>query len=403
MTALFPLTGRVRDYAWGDRHTIADLLGVTPTGGPMAELWLGAHPGAPAQVTGTNRSLLDVVGADPVNTLGAEVAERFGGLPFLLKVLAVEDPLSLQAHPSRDQAAAGYAAEEKRGVPLEATERNYRDRNHKPEMICALSSFAALCGFRPVPDSLRLLDALAVPALDEHRRRLAEPDGLRAVVTELLTRPGEETAALIAALGPAAQRLAQAGGPFAAEARWLHRLGQRYPGDPGVAIAVLLNLVALAPGESMFLPAGRLHTYLHGVGVELLANSDNVLRGGLTGKHVDGTELLRVLDFTPAGVRPEPGTAHPHGSSTDVVYPSPVPDFQLHRLELRATPIESPPGGPRVLLCVAGALRASGELAVAPLRRGDAAFVPAGTPLQLSGDPCATVFLATVRSRSSKS
>ncbi|MEP6851897.1 MAG: mannose-6-phosphate isomerase, class I [bacterium] len=394
-TGFLRLAGPIRDYAWGDRHTIAELVGVEPTGGPMAELWLGAHADDPSTVADSGHSLADVVAADPTVVLGRAVAERFADLPFLVKVLAVAEPLSLQAHPSRDQAEAGFTAEEERGLAPDSDERNYRDRNHKPELLCALSDFSALCGFRPVDETLALLDALAVPELDGHRARLLADDGLRDVVTDLLTRSAQSVATLTDALAPAAARLAEAGGRFAAEAAELDNLGRIYPGDRGIVIAALLNLVRLAPGESVFVAAGQLHAYLKGVGVELLANSDNVLRGGLTGKRVDVAELLRLLDFTPGPVRVDAGTVARHGDSLEVAYASPVPDFQLRRLEVAADPIEVSVPGPRILLCVAGTAEVDVG-AVHRLEGGQAGFLTADVDARLRGAPTATVFLATV-------
>ena len=223
-------------------------------------------------------------------------------LPYLLKVLAADEPLSLQAHPSAAQAAEGFARENAAGIPVDAPTRNYRDASHKPELICALTEFHALVGFREIAQTLALLRALDVAELAPHVALLAaQPDaaGLRALFTTWITLPQSVLDRAVPALQTACVRLAQQGREFAREARMALELSERYPGDAGVLAALLLNLVVLAPGEALYLPAGNLHAYLSGAGVELMANSDNVLRGGLTSKHVDVAELLRVLDFTP--------------------------------------------------------------------------------------------------------
>ena len=228
--------------------------------------------------------------------------EWSGNLPYLLKVLAADEPLSLQAHPSSAQAAEGFARENAARIPVDAPTRNYRDASHKPELICALSEFHALVGFREVPQTLALLRALDVDELAPHVALLAEqPDaaGLRALFTTWITLPQSVLDRAVPALQAACVRLAQKGGEFGREARMALELSERYPGDAGVLAALLLNLAVLQPGEALFLPAGNLHAYLSGAGVEPMANSDNVLRGGLTSKHVDVPELLRVLDFTP--------------------------------------------------------------------------------------------------------
>ena len=284
------LRGAVRTYAWGSRTAIAEFTGRrSPTAHPEAELWFGAHPGDPAWLeTDTGeRSLLDTVSDDPEGQLGATVRTRFGdALPFLVKVLAADEPLSLQAHPSTEQAVEGFAREDRLGVPLSSPMRNYRDRSHKPELMVALESFEALAGFRPAARTVELMRALAVSDLDPFVGLLAgqsDADGLRALFTTWITAPQPDLDVLVPAVIDGAIHYVRSGATeFAAEAKTVLELGERYPGDAGVLAALLLNRLTLRPGEAIYLPAGNLHTYLHGVGIEVMANSDNVLRGGLT-------------------------------------------------------------------------------------------------------------------------
>ena len=351
-------------YAWGSPTAIPELLGSVTDGGPQAELWLGAHPSAPARVGA--RTLTEVVAADPVGALSAPVAERFGGrLPFLLKVLAAAQPLSLQAHPSAAQAAAGFAAENAAGVPLDAPHRRYRDPNHKPELLCALTPFEALCGFRPPEATAALLDHLG---LSGHPCFAPVASGdLAGTVGLLLTRAKGDREEVAGAVAKAA---AGADGP---EAAWARRIATVHPGDPGVGVALLLNLVRLEPGQAIFLRAGSLHAYLQGVGVEIMAASDNVLRGGLTPKHVDVEELLAVLDVVPG----PPPVVHPRRDGPFTRYDVPVEEFELALVDVGAAPATVPGGRPRLVLCL------DGETAVATgsdelcLRRGAAAWVPA--------------------------
>ncbi len=372
----------IQPYAWGSRTAIAELLGhPSPSAGPQAELWMGAHPGAPSRVRrgGTDVSLLEVIRAAPERELGSEVAHRFGqGLPFLLKVLAADTPLSLQAHPSLAQAKEGFARENALGVPLSAPHRNYKDANHKPELLCALTPFDALCGFRDAVETLSLLSGLGVPALEPLLAPLREsPDaaGMARTFEALMTLPRAQCGALVDAVVAASADGEKRGGRFAGELAWAVRLGVLYPGDPGVIGALLLNLLHLAPGEAIYLPAGNLHAYLHGVGVELMANSDNVLRGGCTPKHVDVTELLRVLDFRCGPVTPA------HATSTDGiehVYETPAAEFRLSRLELHPnTHVQPQRRGPEVLLCTEGAARLTSGDQVLALPKGASAFVSA--------------------------
>lgn len=359
------LTNRIQRYAWGSLTAIPELLGVAPSGAPQAELWLGAHPSAPSTLE--DGTTLDAfIAKDPARVLGADVAARFENrLPFLLKVLAAAEPLSLQAHPSLAQAREGFAAENAAGVPLNAPHRNYRDANHKPELICALTPFHALCGFRRVGDTLRLLRGLGLDV------SLLEREGLGAYFRHVMSAPRDERQALVdtVARAPAVDG-------FAAECALARRLAEKYPGDAGVIGALLLNLVALQPGEALYLDAGNLHAYLEGTGIELMASSDNVLRGGLTPKHVDVNELLRVLDFTdgpPNVLRGE--------------YVTPAPDFRLTRLQVNGA--LRLPAAAQILLVTDGAVRV-GEHA---LRRGESLFIGADETATLSGR--ATVFRAT--------
>jgi mannose-6-phosphate isomerase len=375
------LNNPVRAYAWGSRTVIAELLGrPVPSPHPEAEMWLGAHPADPSHLA-TGKSLIEAIIADPDGQLGGHRAERWDTtLPFLLKVLAADEPLSLQAHPSLAQARAGFAADEAAGISRDAADRNYRDANHKPELICALTPFAALVGFRAPADTVRLLRALDVPAIAAHIELLAaQPDasGLRALFTTWITLPQGKLDELVPAVATAAVALAGEG-PWQDEARTVLELAERYPGDAGVLAALLLNRVNLGPGEAMYLPAGNLHAYLSGAGVELMANSDNVLRGGLTPKHVDVPELLRVLDFH-AGPPPVL-TGTPEGAW--VRYDTAAEEFLLRRCdagtdEVPMAEVEVPDGGPRILLCTAGEACVRADGLSLTLARGAAAWLAA--------------------------
>ena len=401
------LVNTVRPYAWGSVRALAELLGEEPTGEPQAELWMGAHPGAPSLVDrgAGPRALDELIAADPVGELGPAVLERFGArLPFLFKVLAVGQALSVQVHPTLAQARAGFADEEARGIPVDAPERTYRDGNHKPEMICALSGFDALCGFRPCAETADLLDALRLPVLDRWAKTLRtapEPEALRTVLAEALgDERGSGTAyAVAAALPGAAAAAAAAGGPHAAALAAYAAVVRDYPGDPGIIAALLLNHVRLSPGQALYLGAGVPHAYLGGLGVEVMANSDNVLRCGLTPKHIDVPELLRVVDFratAPTVVDPRPVP----GSAGDDVYPAPVDEFLLNRHTLTgAAQSVDGEGGPQILLCVAGEaalVDADGESL--RLTRGQSAYLPAAAgPVQVESDD-AVLFRVSVPS-----
>ena len=272
---IFPLDSSIRPYAWGSVTAIPDLLGQVPTGQPAAELWLGAHPDEPSRWReDPDRTGLDeLIAADPVGLLGQETSERFGGrLPFMLKLLAADKALSIQVHPTIDQARKGFAEEEAKGVPRDAPERNYRDDNHKPELLCALTDFQAFSGFRPVASTVELFGELIDAGADllrPHRALLTTSDGLRSVFSSLLTLTELNRAALVAQVQQAASRVSAAGGEWAQVAGAAMVAGSDFPGDIGAVLALLLNHVRLRPGESIFLGAGNVHAYLRGFGVEI--------------------------------------------------------------------------------------------------------------------------------------
>jgi mannose-6-phosphate isomerase len=399
----------VRTYAWGSRTAIADFTGrQTPTPHPEAELWFGAHPGDPAwlQTDDGERSLLDTLAADPEGELGAAVCQRFGEtLPFLLKVLAADEPLSLQAHPNAQQAVEGFEREERLGIPITSPTRNYRDRSHKPELVVALSRFEVLAGFREVDRTIELMKALAVSDLDPYLDLLtgqSDADGLRTLFTTWITAPQPDLDVLVpAVIDGAINYVRSAATDFSAEAKTVLELGERYPGDAGVLASLLLNRISLAPGQAIYLPAGNLHAYMHGMAVEVMANSDNVLRGGLTPKHVDVPELLRVLDFAPV---PE-SSLHPEMThdGPEFVYGTPSQEFALSCLRIDgqylAHEIDAAVRheGPQILLCTEGSVLVHDKSTSLTLERGQAGWVSADDgPIRLVAEKPAELFRATV-------
>jgi mannose-6-phosphate isomerase len=391
------LANIVRPYAWGSTTAIPELLGTEPTGEPQAELWLGAHSRAPSRVDrGFGPAPLnEVIDADPEGELGKPALDRFGPrLPFLLKILA---PLSVQVHPNLEQARAGYAEEETRGVPIDAPHRNYKDTNHKPELICALVPFEGLYGFRRPQEAADLLEDLDVDALKPYVDILrARPEGeaLREVLTAVLTADPEPMAATVALAAEAAARRSEQDCPFAQAYAGYAAVARHYPGDPGVIAAMLLNYVCLQPGEALYLGAGVPHAYLKGIGVEIMANSDNVLRCGLTPKHIEVDELLRVVRFASC----DPGVQRPvPAADGEELYEAPIEEFRLSRYVLGAGDQDRTLDNrtPQILLCTGGQARLGGaggcELA---LGRGESVFVPAGEQVTLYGE--GTVFRATV-------
>ncbi|MVA76520.1 mannose-6-phosphate isomerase, class I [Auraticoccus sp. F435] len=391
------LTGQVQEYAWGSTVLIPELRGQTPTGRPQAELWLGAHPGAPSTLE-DGRTLAELVESRP-EVVGRESVRRFGPrLPYLLKLLAAAAPLSLQAHPTREQAEAGWAREEESGPDRGDPTRNYKDDWPKPEMIVALTDFEALCGFADPGTTARLWRSLGVPALEPLAELLAgaSSDAVATVVRRLLSEDGWGAVCedVVRAAGEVT-RDGGAGEPLARLCRTALELAEHYPGDPGVLVALLMNRVSLRPGQALFLGAGNLHAYLSGLGVELMANSDNVLRGGLTPKHVDVEELTSVLD-TRTGAPDLVRTVDEGEGRTR--FDTPAPEFTLWRVDCSDTPTTVPatPTGRVVVVTSGRVLLRTGDTATT-LHRGESAFLAAGEQVAANGAGVAWVAAPGVR------
>lgn len=369
---LLHLTNVPRDYAWGSPSLLAELEGRIASGAPEAEVWFGDHPGDPADVTGGG-TLVDVTG---------------GSLPYLLKILAAERPLSIQVHPTIAQAQAGWERES--ALDADDPARNYRDANHKPELLVALSDeFESLSGLRPLAQTLALLDALpASPGVVALRERLTgDGDALREALGWLLGGSAQsEVDDIIAAVAAASDA-----GEWTRTLHAVARIAELNPGDPGVVVALLMNHVVLRRGEGVFLRAGLLHAYLRGLGVEIMAASDNVLRGGLTPKRIDVPELLAILDTTTGPVE----VLRPSAVGAVTSYPVPVADFALRRVALDAEPLTLGVIGPTMVLVTSGeatVATASGESRSATV--GTVVFASAvEDELRLSG--VGEVFVAT--------
>lgn len=429
------ITNTPRDYAWGSTSAIANLLGRTASGKPEAELWLGAHAGSPSlivdpAVVGGANDLAEWIAAAPEVALGVSLsgAQTPGAaaklsaeprLPFLMKVLAAQSPLSLQVHPSPERARAGFELENEAGIPIDAADRNYRDPFHKPELLYALSeTFEALCGFREVREihrivaELRALDAATDDpqpgALDALESRLNGADALHDVVDWLLRdgRGGDTGEVMwlverVVALAKHAVFLAEGGAVagFVRELETVCALAEAYPGDPGIVLSLLLNRVSLGRGGALYLPAGNIHAYLSGLGVEVMAASDNVLRGGLTPKHIDVDELLDALDFTSL---PVPYLSPSLESPGVSVYRADVPDFALVHIESEAAPSRQTGvpmrqftlAGPGIAICTTGGFLVAGAVSSVTVKRGQAVYItPDEGTLTFAG--AGEVFLAT--------
>ncbi|HJF13760.1 MAG TPA: mannose-6-phosphate isomerase, class I [Enteractinococcus helveticum] len=364
--ALYPLTAPIKDYAWGSTTLLPELTGAPASNTPQAEMWFGTHPTTPTLL------------AD-----GTALAELVD-LPYLVKLLAAAQPLSIQAHPTIEHAKAGFAAENAAGIELSDPRRTYRDANHKPEMLVALSDFTAMTGFRD-PDS--------AAGTFEQIAQMVDNTELTGVLTAMAEglRAGE----LIAVFG----QLVDPDGPFwqpdgftaeifaavqrsGTDDKYLvnaHEAAVIHPNDPGALVTLLMNLITLAPGEALFIPSGTIHAYVAGLGLEVMATSDNVIRGGLTVKHVDVAELGKVVDFTPGA----PPIITPSVRTIDNVlvtrFTPPVEDFALTRYDLPAgSSLTVTATNPRIAVGTSG----TGTLTSGP----DQAVVSPGSGIYIPGD-----------------
>ena len=365
---------------------------------PQAELWMGAHPKAPSMVFYNEewRSLPDLIQSNPEDILGPAITRKFyNNLPFLFKILAIAEPLSIQAHPSKKEAREGFARENREKIPLDAPHRNYKDENHKPEMICALQSLSALKGFRKVQDIVGLMDKIGAPSQEMGLDILQDqPDrkGLKNFFHDIMTMDREIQRRVVNEVVASAEKFSNTDQIF----EWVIRLSRECPGDIGVLSPIFLNLVQLNPGEAIHIPAGELHAYLEGTGLELMASSDNVLRGGLTPKHIDVPELLKILDFQYHEVeilRPERQKTGEH------LYPKVSDDFILSVISLdKGGFYESPQRrNVEIMICMTGHAQVTdlGSEEIMELSKGTSVIIPAAVKqYRLEGE--FTVYKATV-------
>lgn len=403
MARLYKMQNAIQPYAWGSHTAIAELLGhPQPSDNPEAELWMGAHPKASSKVwfQGRWQSLNELISEDPIAFLGQHAVDRFGPqLPYLFKVLAVDTPLSLQAHPSKEMAQIGFARESEEKIPLSAPHRNYKDAQHKPECVCALTFFQVLCGFREIGAIRDFLEPLwpveRAQELDMLPAAGNDAD-IKTFFIHLMTMEKAQRVSLLSHAVSSVQNRVEQDPVYA----WITELSEAFPDDVGILAPALLNLVELQPGQAIFLPSGCMHAYLNGVAVEIMANSDNVLRGGLTSKHVDVQELLKVLDFKTHTVDILEPMALGDLMS---VYPSHADEFEL---SVVAPQTEKPFhsgnrfNAPEIFLCVSGQVNFQweGSSKGLDIHKGESILIPAEADhYKIFGD--GTLFMAGINSQ----
>lgn len=377
------LINSVQNYAWGSKTALTDLYGIAnPDNLPMAELWMGAHPKSSSKVqdaSGQTRALREVIEQDKARLLGSAVANRFGELPFLFKVLCADQPLSIQVHPNKKNSETGFAKENAAGIPLDAAERNYKDPNHKPELVFALTPFLAMNAFREFSDIVSLLQPVAGahPAI-AHFLQAPGAERLSELFAALLNMQGEEKSRALAVLKSALGN--HSGEPW----QTIRLISEFYPDDSGLFSPLLLNVVKLNPGEAMFLFAETPHAYLQGVALEVMANSDNVLRAGLTPKYIDIPELVANVKFTPKPANELLTQPTQHGAELD--FPIPVDDFAFSLHDLSTSETQLAQQSAAIVFCVEGEAVLSKASQQLVLKAGESAFIAADeSPVGVSG------------------
>ena len=386
---IYKLHNPIQYYAWGSKTAIPQLLGIpNPEEKPMAELWMGAHPKAPSKVLVDGRwhSLLDIISRYPKPVLGEEVAKKFNNeLPFLFKILAAEKPLSIQVHPNKEQAKEGFEREDVQGIPIDSPHRNYKDQNHKPELLCALTPFEAMKGFRPVEEIISTFKGLKGDLFPVLLEKLMSPGlGLREFFGLLMKLDETKKERILTSVLQYAEKHKR-------EDRacyWVLTLNKYFPGDIGIISPLILNVLSLKPGEAIYLPARELHAYLKGTGLEIMANSDNVLRGGLTSKHMDVEELLKIVHFE--GYKPTLVTPRKVGNCCQV-YETTAEEFQLSRISINKEVSfeQNMPTGAEIIICLKGFAEIFGRRASEGLKiiKGESIIIPAASvPYKIIGD-----------------
>ncbi|UPQ86896.1 mannose-6-phosphate isomerase, class I [Vibrio sinaloensis] len=374
--SIYKLSNVIQTYDWGSLTSLNEMFNIeNPQHSPQAEMWMGTHPRGCSKVADKGIALSELVVEDTPNMLGRYTAMRFGELPYLLKVIAADSPLSIQVHPSKTKAEQGFQREEQLGIPIDASNRNYKDDNHKPELVYALTFFLALNGFRPISEIISLFKELNLHSINTILQSLlAQPNesGLKGFFKHIMTLSGQDKQQALAELNSALTRPAKS--RLAREAfHTIKKLSEHYQDDVGLFAPLLLNIIELAPGEAMFLHAETPHAYLSGTALEIMANSDNVLRAGLTSKHIDTVELLNNVTFTSTPTSSL--ILAPVEKASRLSYPVPVDDFCFDIVSSTESAQTLYVRSAEVLFCLDGEVLIETPQSSISLIKGESAFI----------------------------
>ncbi|OAJ93160.1 mannose-6-phosphate isomerase, class I [Vibrio bivalvicida] len=374
---LYKLENVIQNYAWGSKKSLRELFSMeNPNNDPQAEVWMGAHPGGCSKIAESGHLLSDFIEKNRKVALGNYTSVRFGELPYLFKVLAAETPLSIQVHPNKRKSEIGFARENAQGIALGAVNRNYKDPNHKPELVYALTFYKAINGFRPIEHIVELFQQAAIATFNDEVLLLESnqtSQGLRAFFTSVMSVSDKRKANALSELYRAIERptrtaMCREALSYCADFRTY------YDGDIGLFAPLMLNTVELEPGEAMFLDAETPHAYVEGTGLEVMANSDNVLRAGLTQKHIDIAELIDNTKFE--SIKPEEVKLTPVKKQGKITYPIAVDDFCFDILYSEQTPSCQYVRSAEIVFCVEGEMTLSTDDTQIRLEPGESAFIP---------------------------
>ncbi|MEZ9892257.1 mannose-6-phosphate isomerase, class I [Vibrio lentus] len=384
---IYKLNNVIQNYAWGSRTSLSSLFGLNnPNNEPQAELWMGAHPSGCSKLAELELSLADYIEDNTNIVLGDYTANRYGQLPYLFKVLAARTPLSIQVHPNKRNSEIGFERENAKGIALSSSNRNYKDPNHKPELVYAITIYKAMNGFRPIVDLIALLDEINIEALSDDVAALKQAPvakGLKALFTTALTLTGDKKHAALEQLSRHYGRVDLSSNASQA-LEYSQNFANQYPDDNGILAPLLLNIVELQPGEAMFLHAETPHAYVEGTALEVMASSDNVLRAGLTAKHIDVEQLIQNTTF--ASIEPEQLKIKPIKREGHVHFPIPVDDFGFDIFNVTPEQQTVFTRSAEILMCIAGQVMVESNTKSIFLKKGESLFVSCGNPqYQLKG------------------
>lgn len=380
-TSLFKLQNTIKNYDWGCKTGLTDLLDIpNPENSPQAEIWMGTHPNGCSKEQATGMLLSDLINKNTIKWLGQYTVEKYGELPFLFKVICAFQPLSIQVHPNLKNAIAGFTKENEKGIPRNAHHRDYKDSNHKPEMLYALTNFKVMNGFRPIEQIIYLFDNIKINSLESEVTRLIQSHkahkdemALQQFFSGLLSIDIERKEIVLAELIEVIDRYDGNDYLLREVISYVRQIHKFYKDDIGLLAPLILNTFELKAGDAIFLYAETPHAYIQGTALEVMANSDNVLRAGLTSKHINVTELLKNTSFHPLSLNES--KIQPIKRENTYYYPVPVNDFSFAIVPVTEVKQMHYLRSAEIIFCISGEVTIATDDKTLTLNKGESAFI----------------------------